>query len=127
MRLWVADFAFYLARALRSVGLALAAVAWASALASEAQQYNDLRSYAIAACAMIGVLASQWFAGLPPSARPLDLVRGMERDLLAVAREVRVSPAELATVAVERLQHGANVPKDRRSWLRGLARLADQD
>ena len=127
MRLWVADFAYCLARAMRSVGLGLAAVAWASALASEAQQYNDLRSYAIVVCAVGGVVGSQWFAGLPPSARPLEAARGFERDILAVARGEGLAPEILAALAVQRLRDGANVPKDRRAWLRVLARLADHD
>jgi hypothetical protein len=135
VRLWVADLAYYLARALRSVGIGLAAVAWASALASQAQQFNDLRSYALVGSAIVGVLVSQWFAGRAPSARPLDVVRGLERDIVVVARELargdhalqQLLTLQMAVSAVERVRAGANVPRDRRAWLRVLARLADDD
>jgi hypothetical protein len=135
VRIWVADLAYYLARALRSAGIGLAAVAWASALASQAQQFNDLRSYALVGSAVIGVLISQWFAGLPPSARPLDVVRGFERDIVAVARELargdhglqHALVLRIATLAVERLRGGSNVPNDRRAWLRVLARASADD
>lgn len=135
MRLWVADLAYYLARALRSVGVGLAAVAWASALASQAQQFNDLRSYALVACATVGVLVSQWVSGRAPSTRPFDVVRGLERDIVAVARELargdqalqHLLTQRLAILAVERVRGGSNVPNDRRTWLRVLARLSDDD
>ena len=133
MRLWVADFQYFLARALRSVGVGLVAAAWASVLASEAQQYADLRSYAIAASALVGVVLSQWFAGLPPSAKPVEVVRGLERDIVAVAREQAPGDpahqqrltADIAALAVTRIRDGANVPRDRRAWLRVLGELAD--
>jgi hypothetical protein len=135
VRLWVADLAYYLARAMRSAGVGLAAVAWASALASQAQQFNDLRSYALVGSAIVGVLVSQWFAGVPPSARPTEVVRSLERDIVAVARELsrgdRDAQARLthriALLAVGRVRDGANVPRDRRAWLRVLARLSDDD
>lgn len=134
MRLWVADLTYYLARALRTVGVGLMATAWASALASEAQQYTEQRAYLIVAAAVLGVLASQWFAGLPPSARPIEIVRGFERDIVTVARELargdrdlqRSLTAGIAALAVERLRAGANVPADRRAWLRLLAQLASE-
>ena len=131
MRLWVDDLKYYLGRALRAVGVGLAAVAWASVLASEAQQYNDLRWYAMVAVGAIAVLVTHAFSGLPPSARPRDVVRDMERDIQAVAREQapadpeqqRVEMVRIATLAVERVRAGANVPKDRRAWLSALASL----
>ena len=133
MRLWVADFQYLLARALRSVGVGLVLAAWASVLASEAQQYSDLRGYAIAASAVVGVVVSQLFAGLPPSAKPVDVVRGFERDIVAVAREQAPGDTahqqrltvEIAALAVDRIRDGANVPGDRRAWLRLLGELAD--
>jgi hypothetical protein len=136
VRLWVGDLAYYLARALRAVGVGLAAVAWASALASQAQQFNDLRAYALVGSAIVGVVVSQWFAGLPPSARPLEVVRGLERDIVAVARELargdharqQLLTMRMAVEAVERLRGGSNVPRDRRAWLRVLAaRRGDDD
>jgi hypothetical protein len=131
VRLWVDDFKYSLGRALRAVGVGLAAVGWASVLASEAQQYNDLRWYALVAAAIVSVLATQFLAGLPPSARPRDVARDMERDIQAVAREQAPTDPErqtaemvrIGTLAVERLRTGANVPKDRRAWLRALASL----
>ncbi len=133
--MWAGDLAYYMARALRTVGVGLAAAAWASVLASEAQQYGDLRGYAIVVCAVVGVLVSQWFAGLPPSALPVELVRGYERDIVAVARELargdhalqHALVLRIATRAVARLREGSNVPKDRRAWFRLLARLPDED
>ena len=52
MRVWVEDFNFHLARALRVVGVGLAAVAWASVIGSEAQQPADTRAYLQVAAAV---------------------------------------------------------------------------
>jgi hypothetical protein len=133
VRLWVEDFKFHLARALRAVGVALGAVAWVSVLGYEAQQSTEVRTYAIVATAVLGVCITQWFAGLPPSARVVDVLRAFERDIIAVAREhaggdarrlERLLPAMVALAAV-RIERIGGVPRDRREWLRAVARMAD--
>ena len=133
MRVWVEDLKFHLGRAMRAAGVGLAAVAWASVLASEAQQTGDARSYLRAASATLGVVFAQWFTGLPPSATIVDLLRPFERDILNAAREragrdlerTELLAARIATLAVVRLRRGGHLPSDRRAWLRALARLAD--
>ena len=134
MQVWVEDFKFDLARALRTVGVGLAAVAWASALGSEAQQSADVRTFAQVAAAVVGVCISQWFTRLPPSAMVVDLVRPIEKDILAVAREqargdverMEFLTARIATLAVVQLRRGGSMPRDRRAWLRSLAHLAGE-
>jgi hypothetical protein len=133
MRVWLEDFKFHLAMALRVVGIGLAAVAWASVLSSEAQQNADVRSLAQVVAAIVSVCVAQLFTGRPPSATIVDLVRPFERDILAVARErARGDPeqadfltARIATLAAVRLRRGADLPRDRRAWLRVLARLTE--
>ena len=137
MRVWVEDFQFHLARALRVVGIGLAAVAWASVIGSEAQQTAtaDTRAYAQVVAAIVAVLIAQWFTGLPPSASAVDLIRPLERDILAAARDraggdterMKMLAARIATLAVVRLRRGGELPADRRAWLRVLARLAGDD
>ncbi len=135
MRAWVEDFNFHLARALRVVGLALAAVAWASVIGSEAQQSADVRAYAQVGAAVVAVLAAQWFTRLPPSATGVDLIRPFERDILAAARDraggdgerMHILAARIAMLAVVRIRRGGNLPSDRRAWFRALARLAGED
>lgn len=132
MRIWLEDLKYDLAMALRAVGIGLAAVAWASVLGSEAQQSADVRAYAQVGAAVLSVCIVQWLTALPPSAKLVDLLRPFERDVLAVARERSGGDAErmqaLATritdLAAGRIRGGANVPRDRRAWLRLLARLA---
>jgi hypothetical protein len=134
VRVWLEDLKFHFARALRAVGIGLAAVAWASALGSEAQQNADVRAYAQVAAAILGVLVSHWFTGLPPSATVVDVLQPLERDVLAVARELagkdttqlEFLSARIATLAAVRIRRGVNPPsRDRRAWLRALGRLAD--
>ena len=132
MRIWLEDLKYDLAMALRAVGIGLGAVAWASVLGSEAQQSADVRAYAQVGAAVLSVCIVQWLTALPPSANLADLLRPLEREVLAVARERGGGDAErteaLATriteLAAERIRGGANVPRDRRAWLRVLARLA---
>ena len=132
MRIWLEDLKYDLAMALRAVGIGLAAVAWASVLGSEAQQSADVRAYAQVGAAVLSVCIVQWLTALPPSANLVDLLRPFERDVLAIARERSGGDAErmqaLATritdLAAGRIRGGANVPRDRRAWLRLLARLA---
>jgi hypothetical protein len=133
VRVWVEDLKFHFAHALRAAGIGLAAVAWASALSSEAQQNVDVRTAVQVASAIVGVCISQWFTGLPPSATLVDLLQPFERDILAVAREQARGDAQrmefliarIATLAAVRIRRGANVPvRDRRAWLRALGRLA---
>jgi len=135
MRVWVEDLSFQLARALRVVGIGLAAVAWASVIGSEAQQAAETRAFAQVAAAIVAVLVTQWFAGLPPSATGVDLIRPFERDILAAARDraggdverMNMLAARIAMLAVVRLRRGGNLPSDRRAWFRALARLAGED
>ncbi len=135
MRIWIEDLTFQLARALRVVGIGLAAVAWASVIGSEAQQSADTRAYAQVAAAIVAVLVAQWFTGLPPSSTGVDLIRSFERDILAAARDraggdverMQMLTARVAMLAVVRLRRGGNLPSDRRAWFRALARLAGED
>jgi hypothetical protein len=131
---WVEDLKFDFARALRAVGVGLAAVAWASALGSEAQQSADARTALQVAAAIVGVGVSQWLTGLPPSASLADVVRPFERDIRVVAREqsrgdvhqAEVLAGRITALAAARIHGGARVPvRARRDWLRALGRLAD--
>jgi hypothetical protein len=133
MRMWVEDLKYDLAMALRAVGIGLGAVAWASVLGSEAQQSADVRAYAQVGAAVLSVCVVQWLTALPPSANLVDLLRPLQRDVLAVARQRTGGDAErteavaarIIELASERIRRGANVPRDRRAWLRLLARLAE--
>ena len=132
MRIWLEDLKYDLAMALRAVGVGLGAVAWASVLGSEAQQSADVRAYAQVGAAVLSVSVVQWLTALPPSANVLDLLRPLQRDVLAVARQrtgadaerTEVVAARITELASERVRRGANVPRDRRAWLRLLSRLA---
>ena len=132
MRVWLEDLKFQLAVALRAAGIGLAAVAWASALGSEAQQSSDVRSLALVAAALVSVAICQWFTGLPPSATIVGLLRPLERDIINTAREraggdperVEMLVARIATLAAVRIRRGGNPPRDIRAWLRVLARLS---
>ena len=132
MRIWLEDLKYDLAMALRAVGVGLGAVAWASVLGSEAQQSADVRAYAEVGAAVLSVCVMQWLTALPPSANVLDLLRPLQRDVLAVARQrtgadaerTEVVAARITELASERIRRGANVPRDRRAWLRLLSRLA---
>jgi len=135
VRLWVADLHFLFAMAVRAVGVGLISVAWASMLSSEAQQSADLRALAVVGASAAGVLITQWLTALPPSYTLVELLRPLERDITAVAREragsdsalVSVWRARLSTMATARIRGGANMPRDRRAWLRVLSRLAESD
>jgi hypothetical protein len=135
MRLWVEDFKYQLAMALRVVGVGLAAVAWASVLGSEFQLGPDARTMAQVGAAIVAVLVAQLLAGQPPSATIVDVLRPFERDILAVARErahgdpdqAEFVAARIASLAAVRIRRGADLPRDRRAWLRALARLAGDD
>jgi hypothetical protein len=135
MRVWVSDLHYHLAMALRAVGVGLTAVAWASALGSEAQQSGDVRSYALVAAGGVAVLIVQWLTAPPPSFSVVELVRPLERDIVFVAREqargdqdrLQRLVAEMALLAATRIRGGANLPRDRRAWLRALLRLAETD
>jgi hypothetical protein len=135
MRLWVEDFKYQLAMALRVVGIGLVAVAWASVLGSEFQLGADARTMTQVGAAILAVLVGQLLAGQPPSATIVDVLRPFERDILAVARErAQGDPdqadflaARIAMLAAVRIRRGADLPRDRRAWLRALARLAGDD
>jgi hypothetical protein len=135
VRILAEDIKFHLSRALRVVGVGLAAVAWASVLGSEAQQNADIRAYAQVATAILAVCITQWFTAPPPSATLVDLLRPFERDIIAAAREraggdldrLKLLVTRIAALAAARIQQGADVPRDRRAWLRALARLAALD
>jgi hypothetical protein len=132
MRVWLEDLKFQLAVALRAAGIGLAAVAWASALGSEAQQNADVRSLALIASAIVSVAICQWFTGLPPSATIVGLLRPFERDIVNIAREkaggdeerLNMLVTRIALQAAVRVRRGGTVPADHRAWLRSLARLA---
>jgi hypothetical protein len=132
VRIWVEDLKYDLAVALRAVGIGLGAVAWASVLGSEAQQSADVRAYAQVGAAVLSVCAAQWLTALPPSANVRDLLQPWQRDVLAVARQrtgadperTEAVAARITELATERIRGGADVPRDRRAWLRLLARLA---
>ena len=133
MTIWVEDLKYHLAMALRAVGVGLAAVAWASALGSEAQQNADVRAYAQVGAAVLSVCIVQWLTALPPSTSLAELLRPFERDILAVAREraggdterARVLAGQITALAAARVRRTGNVPRDRRAWLRTLAGLVE--
>lgn len=137
MRLALADLRFCFGRALRVVGIALTGVAWTSVLASEGQQNSDIRALLAVAAAVLGVLIGHVFTGLPPSARVAALVRGWDKDIAAAVREISrddatrpidVGVVERATVlAIARIEAAGRLPRDRREWLRIIARLALND
>ena len=121
--------------AMRAVGVGLAAVAWASVLVSEAQQNADVRNVALVGSVILAVLVTQVWTARPPSATIIDVIRPMERDILAVARERAGGDEErlhrlatrVAMLAAVRIQRGGTVPRDKRAWLRTLARLASSE
>lgn len=133
MRVWVEDLKYNVAMAMRAVGIGIVVVAWASALAAEAQQVSDLRVQIEAAASVLALLIVHVLTQLPPSATVVDLLKPMERDIVAVAREKAGADksraddwtALLRDTAAERIRGGANVPRDRRRWLRTLSRLAE--
>jgi hypothetical protein len=94
-----------------------------------------MRAYAVVLAAAVSTLVVQWLTAPPPSFTVVSLVRPMERDIVFVAREhargdlERVPPlvAELAVLAAARIRGGANLPRDRRAWLRALLNLAETD
>jgi hypothetical protein len=133
VRVWVEDLRFHFAMALRAVGVGLVSVAWLSTLSSEAQQASDPRTYLLVAAAVLSVLIVQICTPLPPSATPTGLLRPLARDIEAVARERAGGDPNLKSayvsaitaLAADRLRAGANIPRDRRRWLRTLSSLAD--
>ncbi len=133
MRIWLADFKSHFVVAVRAVGIGFIVVGWASALASEAQQTTDFRAYLEVGAAIVAVVLLQMLGPAPPSASPAGLLRPLERDIVAVARErsggnagaTAEWAARLRELAIERLEAGANLPRDRRGWLRALLRLAE--
>jgi hypothetical protein len=135
VRVWVEDVKYHVVVALRAVGIGVIIVAWASALASEAQQVSDTRAYVEVAAAVIGLIAVHALTHLPPSWTVTDLLKPLERDITAIARERARGDARvqmhyigaLRALATERVRGGANIPRDRRGWLRGLLRLAEAD
>jgi hypothetical protein len=136
MPLWLEDATFHFANALRGVGVALAAVLWASMLSLHLQwPAANQRVYLLLGAVVLGTVVMHFFSGLPPSAKVVDLLEPLERDLLAAAREraagdpekVYFLAARLATHAAVSVAHGTSVPKDRRGWFRAMARqLADR-
>src|SRR5690242_11549092 len=106
--------------AMRAVGIGVIVVAWASALASEAQQVTDTRAYAQVAAVVISLVVVHAFTQLPPSWTATELLKPMERDLVAVARERSRGDAVLQAeyvaalrqLATERIRAGANLPRD---------------
>ena len=127
MRIWVEDLKYHMVMAFRAVGLGLIAVAWASALSSEAQQFSDTRAYIQVAVAVGCVLVVHLLTHLPPSWTVNELLDGMRRDISVIAREQSIPEAALRAAAKARIRRGANIPRDRRAWLRGLSRLAESN
>jgi len=133
VRVWLEDFKYHLTMGLRAVGLGLVAVVWASALASEAQQINDTRAYAEVAAACVTLLIVHLLTRLPPSWTVTDLLKPLDRDIQAVARERSGGDpqrqaecvAAIRALATARIRKGANVPRNRRAWHRQLLRLAE--
>jgi hypothetical protein len=135
LRVWVQDVKYQFAMALRAVGVALAAVGFASVLGSEAQQDADIRSYALVGTIIVVLVVAQWLTRLPPSATLVEVLRPFERDIVFVARE-RAGPdteqlelliARITALAAVRIRQGVNPPGDHRGWLRALLRLAESD
>jgi hypothetical protein len=131
--IWVEDFKFHLSRALRVVGIALTTVAWVSVLASEAQQSSDVRTLALVGSALLSVLVTHWFTGLPPSANVVEMVRPIEREIIAAAREraggdsehLHLLIARVSALAIVHVRRAGTLPRDRRSWLRALTQAAE--
>jgi hypothetical protein len=121
MRVWVEDLKYHLVMALRAVGVGLMAVAWASALTSEAQQPTDTRAYIQLVAALVALAAVHLLTRLPPSMTVTDLIKPMERDIRVVAREHSVAESVIRRKVEERIRGGANIPRDRRRWLSSLA------
>jgi hypothetical protein len=119
---------------MRAVFIGIVVVAWASALASEAQQITDTRAYIEVAAAITALVVVHIVTRSPPSLTLTELLKPLERDILALARE-KTRDATLQTeyasairaAAAKRIREGANVPRDRRAWLRALSRLAETD
>jgi hypothetical protein len=134
VRVWLEDLKHDVVMAMRAVFLGIVVVAWASALASEAQQITDTRAYLEVAAAIAALVLVHLMTRSPPSWNATELLEPLERDILAVARE-RTRDAtlqrEYATlirrIAAERIRGGADIPRDRRAWLRALSRLAEAD
>lgn len=129
MTLWVIDAEFHLAHALKSVGVGLATAAWVSVLTAHLQLPADWRTYAGIGCSLLATAVAQVFLGRPPSMDLVAVLRPLERDLLAVARELSQGDREAAQVvaskiamhATTELQRNGTVPRDARAWFRSLA------
>ena len=121
------DLKYHVVMALRAVGLGVVIVAWASALASEAQQISDTRAYVEVGAAVVGLLVVHILTRLPPSWTVTDLLERLERDMAVVAREYATDVSTVRALATQRVRGGANIPRDRRAWLRALLRLAQAD
>jgi hypothetical protein len=133
MRVWLDDGMFHLANALRSVGVGLATAAWVSVLTAHVQLPAEARAYAGIGASLLAVALTQVFFGSrPPSMSVVELLRPLERDIVAVAREraagdpetVRGMAASIAAQAAVCIRQGRRVPHDRRAWLRALAERA---
>jgi len=135
MRVWVQDVKYHFAMALRAVGVGIVVVGFASTLGSEAQQVTDVRAYGEVGAAVLALLVIHLFTAMPPSWTVTDLLKPMQRDVVAVARErANGDPARQAAyvesinaLAAERIRNGSNIPRDRRRWLRLLSSLAETD
>jgi hypothetical protein len=120
---------------MRAVGLGLIVVAWASALTSEAQQITDTRAYIQVAAAGVCLVLAHALTRMPPSWTGADLLKPLERDIRTLAQERARGDAAaqaeyvalMRALVIDRIRGGANVPRDRRAWLRALSRLAEVD
>jgi hypothetical protein len=87
------------------------------------------------AAVVVSVLVVHLLTWMPPSATVRDILKPLERDIVAIAREhagkdqelLQLYIARITALATVRIRQGANVPRDRRAWLRTLARLTEVD
>lgn len=134
MRVWLEDLKYDIVMAMRAVFIGIVVVAWASALSSEAQQITDTRTYLEVAATIATLVLVHLLTRSPPSWNVTELLKPLERDIVAVAREKtrdatlqREYASVIRAAAAARIGVGANVPRDQRAWLRALSRLAEID
>ncbi len=129
MSVWIEDAKFLLANAMRSVWLGLVTVAWVSIFTAASGLPGETRTSLLVLAALVGVLAPQVLSGLPPSIAVDGLLRQLEKDILAAAREraggdldaANTLAGKIAAEVADRIREGRNLPSDRRAWLRLLA------
>ncbi len=129
MGLWLQDARFHFGMALRGVGSGIVALAWTSVFATAAGFSGEQRTYVLMGICVAVTLVAHGFGGLPPSFTLVGLLRSLEKDLVAAARErsggdpraFQELVARIAAHAAARVGQGVDVPGDRRAWFRLLA------